>query len=197
METKNSKFLFIFASLILSLFLIGNVSASFSYYPYDSHPNSQGVYNVGYEKNDYYIYPVTKPYYQKEKRYYDYGSKDYTRKDLHRYKGKNYPPQRNYLDYRERANYKYSEGFFGNEINEYNVQLRNEKNRGGYFTVKFYVYDAYGNERLETSTRYLKPYERKAFTYKNVFDDDYDYFWGYEVVSHNQILREKHFPHYR
>ena len=159
-----------------------------------SNYNSQGVYNVGFEKTDYYIRPITKSTFRNKNIFYDYGSRDYTRKDLHRYQGKNYYPQK---DYRDIGSYKYSRGFFGNDINEYRVQLRNEKNKGGYFTVKFHLSDAYGNERLETSTRYLKPFERRSFTYKNVFDDDYDYFWGYEVVSHNQILREKHFPHYR
>ncbi|MEX0933099.1 MAG: hypothetical protein WDZ77_03325 [Candidatus Pacearchaeota archaeon] len=187
-------FLFLFLGILLSVFLIGKVSAGFTYYSYEQHYNVPAAYNKYYEKESLYFYPHEKAW-ASNPRYYDYGSEKYTRNDLHRYKGKNYHTSTP-LNYKSYGAYDNTYGVFGSKINQYDTWVKNSEPKAGYFTVKFHLSDGAGNKRFETVTKYVKPYERKHFEYRNVFDDDYDYYLGYEIISHNKILRTKHYPHY-
>ena len=106
---------------------------------------------------------------------------DYT---LKRYPTKDY----NYLRYISIGNHEKYSGFFGNEINEYKVYVKNREYNGGYFTVKFYLTDYYGKTRTESMTYYLKPHEEKKFVYRNVYSDGKEYkYWKYKIVSHTRI----------
>ena len=101
---------------------------------------------------------------------------------------KNYAKDYNYLRYASTGNYGKYYSFFGNEINEYKVYVRNKEHKGGYFTVKFYLTDYYGKTRTESMTYYLKPHEIKKFVYKNVYSDGREYnYWKYKVVSNTKI----------
>jgi len=101
---------------------------------------------------------------------------------------KSYAKDYNYLRYASTGDSGRYYGFFGNEINEYKVYVKNKEHKGGYFTVKFYLRDYYGKTRTESMTYYLRPHEIKKFVYKNVYSDGIeDHYWKYKVVSNTKI----------
>ena len=72
---------------------------------------------------------------------------------------------------------------FGNKIENYIVRVRNPNPVGGYYTVRFYFEDYYGNDRTESITKYLGPYEQKEFSYKDVNADRFkNYYWDYDII---------------
>ena len=139
------------------------------------------TYKKGSFLGNTYYKTKAKPYYTyKQKTLFletDYKPKKYWNYELDYFHKTKKTPK-----YSSKHKYKFSEGFFGSEINEYKVYVTNEEHRSGYYTVKFYLKDYDGNTRTEYVTHYLEGNERKLFKYKNVFDDDYDYAWNYKVV---------------
>lgn len=105
------------------------------------------------------------------------------------YTSKKYPVSNyDYLKYEFTENHEMRYGFFGNEINDYKVYVKNKEHKGGYFTVKFYLTDHYGKTLVESMTHYLKPHEVKRFAYKNVYSNGKEYnFWSYKIVSNTKI----------
>ena len=90
------------------------------------------------------------------------------------------------LRYISNGEYRRTKVIFGNNINKYNVYVKNKEYAGGYFTVKFYFKDKYGNVKTNSETRYIKPHETRKFSYQKVYDDK-TYYWKYNIVSHSKI----------
>jgi len=125
---------------------------------------------------------------QKTKKYYDDRYDNYKKPKKKYSSQKNYGNKNDYLRFSSKGNHRQSPGIFGNDLNEYKVNVKNKEHKGGYFTVKFQLTDHYGKTRTEVSTKYLKPYENRKFVYKNVFDDGKKYkYWTYKTVSHSKI----------
>ena len=92
------------------------------------------------------------------------------------------------LQYRDKGKYYQVKGLFGNDINKYDVYVKNREYTGGYFTVEFYFKDKYGNAKKQKETRYIKSHENKKFSYQKVYDDETHY-WKHNVISHSKIKK--------
>lgn len=81
-----------------------------------------------------------------------------------------------------------SEGLFGNDINTYEVYVRNEEYKGGYFEVTFYFEDHYGKTSRNSIINYVPPRESKRFFYKDVSPQRYKYRdWWYDVKPLSKV----------
>jgi hypothetical protein len=119
------------------------------------------------------------------KNYYNYPSYRYKDKDYPRYYKKDY-----YLKYSYRAEHKKYEGMFGNEIDKYIVYVKNKDYKGGYFTVKFYFTDYYGEKRTKSIRHYIKPGEERKFFYQSIYSERYEYYdWDYKVISETKVFK--------
>jgi len=131
--------------------------------------NSFNNYNMnsreGY-KRDYYDYS----------NYYDYY---------------NYEDHYDYLNYKDTSYLRYSSskehqrttGIFGNSIDRYIVNVKNQDRKGGYFTVNFYFTNYNGETINYPVTKYIKPGEKEKFTYQTIYQNKYEYQnWNYEVI---------------
>ena len=101
-----------------------------------------------------------------------------------RYTDRDY--DRDYLKYTHRAKYKAVEGVFGQDIDKYTVYVENRDRVAGYFTVKFYFYDSYGQKNSEIMTKYVRPGEERAFTYRDLRYDFRYRNWDYKVTSESR-----------
>lgn len=87
-----------------------------------------------------------------------------------------------YLRYYEHGRLRAVDGIFGNDINRYEVYVKNKEYTGGYFTVIFYFEDYYGREGSESITHYIPAKKEKLFLFKNISPSEYKYrAWWYEV----------------
>jgi hypothetical protein len=77
-----------------------------------------------------------------------------------------------------------SKGIFGNKIDEYSVKVENKDYDSGYFTVKFYLRNSCGDERVKSVRKYISPGEKKVFGYKDI-KSSYSG-WRYEVVPESK-----------
>lgn len=92
------------------------------------------------------------------------------------------------LDYDDWGKHYTRDGTFRNGFDEFVVYVRNEEDVGGYFTVKFYFDNSYGNIDSKKITYYLRAHEGKKFVYKDIYETGNNYaHWDYEVVSNSQI----------
>ncbi len=92
-----------------------------------------------------------------------------------------------YLRFDARSTHRVREIGFGQEYDEYIVYVENQDYVGGYFSVRFYFYDRYGNEDTEYMTKYVGPRKEVAFVYRNL---DYGYRhrdWGYRVFTESKV----------
>lgn len=90
--------------------------------------------------------------------------------------------QKRYLQFKSRSDLIREDRLFGEDIQKYIVYVRNKEYKGGYFTVKFYFEDYYGKETTQSITHYIKPYEEKAFYYKDLYADRYEHYKTYYKV---------------
>ncbi len=121
-----------------------------------------------YNTNNYYTTPQYSLDSQRQVLVYD-SSKNYNT---------------NYLSYRSAGERKQVQGLLGNPIDKYAVHLKNPNPVGGYYTVRFHFENYYGDDRTESVTKYLGPYETKDFYYTDIKSDRFkNYHWDYEVVS--------------
>ena len=119
-----------------------------------------------FNTNNYYTSPTIKHYPSYTKTYY---KKDYLNYDYYAYK-------------------KTLKGIFGNDIEHYIVYVRNQDYKPGYFKVRYYFTDYYGDTKTETMTYYIKPKQGKKFVYKNIYKDKYRFHdWNYEVISRTSV----------
>jgi len=167
-------------------------SNSYNKYTYNTYSNYPTL-NYNYKTSQAFKRYPTSNYNYQRKTYKNYPTLNYnyrTSQTFKRYPTNTYNYQKNtynYLKYTSTGNYERYYGVFGNEINEYNVYVRNRERKGGYFTTKFYLTDYYGKTRSESVTHYLKPNEERRFVYKNVYSDGREYKYGnYKIVSHTR-----------
>src|SRR3989344_213016 len=93
-----------------------------------------------------------------------------------------------YMHYNDNARLRKAEGIFGNEINNYEVYVRNEEFKGGYFEVTFYFEDYYGEISRSSETHYIPAREEKKIFYRDVSQQRYKYGdWWYEVKSLSKV----------
>ena len=89
-----------------------------------------------------------------------------------------------YLYYTSNSDYRISTGILGNQIDNYEVYVRNQDYAGGYFKVVYYFEDYYGNTDSKAMTYYIDPQTEKRFVYKDVSHSEYKYErWWYTVES--------------
>lgn len=75
----------------------------------------------------------------------------------------------------------------GNNVDRYYVYVKNLGYEGGYFTVKFYFEDHYGEQDISSLTKYIEPKEQKSFIFQNVYEGKYQVTsWSYKVISESE-----------
>ncbi len=128
--------------------------------------------------NSYNTYAYS---YEDDKADRDYRDRDYKR-TRHR-------ETRQALDYDDWSRTRVlEEGIFGNKVDIYEVYVKNTEEVGGYFTVRFYFEDYYGDIDTEKMTHYISPGERKMFSYRDVYTGGHDYSdWRYKVISESSL----------
>jgi len=89
-----------------------------------------------------------------------------------------------YLRYYEEGGLRIVNGILGNDVERYEVYVKNKEYVGGYFKVIFYFEDYYGRTRSESITHYIPAKEEKLFLLKDISPNEYKYrWWNYEVKS--------------
>ena len=97
-----------------------------------------------------------------------------------------YDPSRK-LRYDDRGYVREKESTFVQTFEEYVVYVENEDYVGGYFSVRFYFYDRYGNEKTHLMTKHIGARDEVAFIYRDVdYSSDY-YRWDYKVISNSRL----------
>jgi len=120
------------------------------------------------DRDGYYYYKDRDGYYCTS--YRDYDDRDY-----------------NYLRYRSTSDHDVRESVFGNEVHEFKVWVENRDYESGYFTVKFYFTDYYGDTKTEKVRHYIRADQEKRFLYMDVLDSKYKYrSWKYKVISETE-----------
>lgn len=122
-----------------------------------------------YDNDNYNYYRSHRYYYDND--YRDLEDEDY-RDDL--------------KDYDSRFSKRNSEGLFGNNVEDFNVYVRNKERSGGHFEVTFYFEDRDGNEVRASETKYIDGGRSAKFFYRDVYSERYDMeYLGYKVSSLN------------
>jgi len=104
---------------------------------------------------------------------------DYVDRDYYRTSDRNYDS----LRYSDTGKHRRTEGIF-NDIDEYMVYVKNREDVGGYFTVRFYFENRYGDPDTEMITKYIGPYENEKFAFKDIYEGGHNYRnWKYKVTS--------------
>jgi hypothetical protein len=170
--------------LVLVIFLVVGTSQSKT-----TITNSYNTYNI-YSTTPQMQYVSARPYIYTDRVYTkpyiidrgDYARVYYVRDDF-RYA----EPEDRYMRYYEEGRFRTSEGIFGNDIDRYEVYVKNREYSGGYFTVRFYFEDYYGRTRSESITHYIPAREEKLFLFKDISPGEYKYRrWWYEVTARNK-----------
>ena len=92
-----------------------------------------------------------------------------------------------YLRYDHRSRHRVAEDIVGKKVDQYIVYVKNREYEGGYFTVRFYLYDGTGVRDIAVMTKYVGPRDEKAFVYRDV-DYSYRYHrWDYKIISESKI----------
>lgn len=190
MEINQKRVVEIFLAIILVIVLIILIllftSQSITGKPVSTVSNS---YNTNsYNTNSYNRYSLSQP--SPPLKLYD------STKHMRYYKPYDpyptyYLKDRKYLTYKSGAEQRRVVGLLGNDIDKYAVYVKNTDHMGGYFTVRFYFKDYYGQVITKSATHYVKPYEERAFLYKDIYADRYKHHdWTYEVISQTRIPGE-------
>ena len=155
---------------------------SFNTYNYNTYPNAQRSYTT----------PATKPYIVDDGRYFrvyhDYDDVIYVRDNAR------YSDNKRYLRYDADSRLRVVDGLFGNDINRYEVYVRNRDYAGGNFKVVFHFEDYYGNVDSHAMTYYVPAREEKLFLLKDASPSRYEYrTWWYTVDSLDKVKTESYF----
>jgi len=98
-----------------------------------------------------------------------------------------------YLSYSSHGNQEKKKGIFGNDIQKYEVHVKNRDYKEGRFTVKYYFKDSYGKVKTTQITHQIRAREEKQFLLKDVTPNKYKRVsWRYEVISHSKKPTEKY-----
>jgi len=176
METNEKRMIeiLIWVVFIALLFLVVFIVIGSSQ-PKSTITNSYNTYNI-YSTTPRTQYVYTKPYIVDRG---DYARIYYVPSDFRYAESSD-----RYLRYYECGRLKESKGTFGNDINRYEVDVKNREYVGGYFKVRFYFEDYYGRTRSESITHYIPAKGEKLFLFKDISSDEYKYrAWWYEVKS--------------
>ena len=104
------------------------------------------------------------------------------------------------LTYQDSSKSYIKEGMFGEQIQVYEVNLKNTGCSGGYFNVEYSFTTLCGDTRQEYVREYIPYNKDKTFTYKNIQGDrEKIASWNYKIISEtescsntqNQIVPEK------
>jgi hypothetical protein len=90
------------------------------------------------------------------------------------------------LKFSAKSEHKRVTAVFGNIVDRYYVTVFNHAKKGGYFTVKFYFSDYYGEKRVYSMTKFIGPGERRDFLHQTVHHDHKIARWHYEVISESK-----------
>jgi hypothetical protein len=176
---KTAKYLFMFT--LLSIFLIGSVSAlnNCGKYHQTTHTykhlgRTYAVYDDSYadsynfESNSRVENPQRISYLNKhDNTYYSYYRK----------------PTKTIVNYRQRATQETRKDFVGSYVKDYSVTITNKERTGRYFTVQFNFRDKNGYEFSQSITQYVKDGERKKFDYRDIQFERHEITnWDYEIM---------------
>ncbi len=91
------------------------------------------------------------------------------------------------LPFSSRKEHRVVQGVFGNEVDRYYVYVKNLAHTGGYFTVKFYFKNYYGEKDVSSLTKYIDAREEETFIFQNVYEGKYQVTsWSYKVISESK-----------
>lgn len=181
MGNERIKELFLGLTLIVFLILLSVlvIAVSDSSYSQTQTPNIiSNSYNVNSNVNSYQVSRLNSPH----------GNKIYLADRNVRYTNppSSYSTSR-YLRFSDQTYQTRTRSVLGNKINKYGVYVKNQDYGGGYFTVRYYFDDYYGNVKTERITHYINPGKGKQFLLKDVSPYGYEQTsWRYEVVSHSK-----------
>ena len=168
MEINERRIPEIFLAIILVMVIVGIIFLLTGSANSSSDEKSSSTISDSYNTDSYNTYYITP---NPSEKYYD--SSEYYKKDT------------DYLRYQSRSENVKEERIFEGYLDKYIVYVSNEELRGGYFTVKFYFTDYYGDEITRSITNYIYPREEKRFLYRDI-NDEYRYHWDYEILSHTK-----------
>ena len=151
------------------------ITNSFNTYNYNTYPSIQNPHTT----------LTAKPYIVED----DYSRIYYFQNGI-KYKDYSQDPisDKRYLYYDSSSEFKIEEGLFRNDINRYEVYVKNRDYVGGNFRVVFFFEDYYGNINSQTMISYISAREEKLFLIKDISPSRYDYRkWWYTVDSLTKI----------
>jgi hypothetical protein len=130
-----------------------------------------------------------KTYYRDDMARVYYLNSDYYNDDFYDDSSiRNEKDQERYLAYEDYSRLDKGEGIFGNDIDNYEVYVRNEDFAGGYFEVTFYMEDYYGRTVKNSEMHYIPALEEGKFLYKDVNPTRYEYRdWWYDVKPISKV----------
>jgi len=189
MQNERIKELFLGLTLVVFLILLSVLVISISDNSYSQKQSNiiSNSYNVNSPVNSYQVSQNQQAPYPKNRVYITDRNVRYTRPSS------SYPKS-TYLRYSDHAYQTRKRGILGNDINKYGVYVKNQDYKGGYFTVRYYFEDYYGNVETERITHHINPGKEKQFLLKDVSLYGHDRVsWRYEVVSHSKKPTRKYY----
>jgi hypothetical protein len=133
------------------------------------------------EKKDFvkinYVEPTYTKIYDKEDN--DYRHKYYENPYKRDYGNKD----RNYLQYSSWGEREHDKDVFSNYRDKFRVHVVNKDYQAGYFKVRFYFCDYYGNCFTKTIQKYIPAKESRVFEYFDLQKEKFKYYgWKYDVL---------------
>lgn len=180
MQNERIKELFLGLTLVVFLILLSVLVISISDNSYSKKQSNiiSNSYNINSPVNSYQTSQPSSQYY---------GNRIYIKKDIRYLKQSNSYSKTKYLRFSDHAYQTRTKGIFGNDINKYSVYVKNQDYKGGYFTVRYYFEDYYGNVKTERITHHINPRKSKQFLLKDISPKEYGRVsWNYEILSHSK-----------
>jgi hypothetical protein len=107
----------------------------------------------------------------------DYNDKYYDNEDI-------FGNRKGELEYSSYTKHFREKNEFGSYVEEFNVYVKNEDSVGGYFQVEFYFENCYGDDFVESLTKYISPGKTEKFRYVDIWYKQRGICdWDYEVSS--------------
>jgi hypothetical protein len=164
---KTARFLFVF--VLLSVFLIGSVSALSDCGKY--HQTTYTYKHFGRTYTSYNEPGISRVTYPQRVSY------------VNKYDNLNYYEKPVTINYRQHATQETRKDFVGSYVKDYSVTIINKERTGKYFTVQFNFIDKNGYHFSQSMTQYLRDGERRDFDYKDIQFERHEITnWGYEIM---------------